>query len=160
MKILSFLILTCVIFLSACKKEDKPYIPIERCSDFTNNIDSINKYIYGTWERMEEVRRERSTGITYYYPGTSGWRNFVYKFSSDTVTMYNNGVKDSVYRFKIQRELEITNFPLDTSAVVVYYSFYTGLRRKYIPITICKTRLIFLNNLSSDVVGDWLCLRR
>ena len=160
MKNLSLLILICIIFLPACKKEVKPYTPIERCADLTNNLDSINKYIQGTWERMEEVRLERLTGLLYSHPNTPGWRNYIYKFSGDTVTMYNNGIQDSVYRFKIQRELEITNFPMDSSVVMVYYSFFTGLRRRYIPIVICKTQLIFLNNLSSDVVGDWLCLRR
>lgn len=161
MKTLSpFLILICIVFLSACKKETKPYTPLDRCSDFTNSIDSISKYIQGTWERMEEIRYERQTGLTYFHPDISGWRKFIYKYSGDTLRAFNNGLADSVYRFKIQRESDVTLYPTDTLPVIVNYSFYTGIRASYFRVQICKNQLLMLFNYRSDVVGDWLCLRR
>src|SRR5258705_2751802 len=75
MKYLSVLILITIGFLYGCGKEEKPYVPIQRCPDLTRNMDSISKYIHGTWEWVEEKRYERNKNDYVYYTPNSPIRN-------------------------------------------------------------------------------------
>ena len=159
----NLLILLLVTFFSfcACKKENKPYIPVTRCPDLTRNIDTINTYIQGEWEWVEERRYDRDRGEYVYYTAYSpGWYHLSIKLNGDTVKLFVNGLPDSTYQFKIQRLSEITNYPLDSLPVLVYYSFYTRLRRNAIPIMICKDQLLMQYQIMADNLGEDIWMKK
>lgn len=159
MKYLSFLILIATISFYGCEEKEKPYIPVQLCSDMTNNIDSINKYIHGTWKWVEEKRYNRITReYEYATPKDYGY-NLTQIFSGDTLKFFKNTTPDSVYQFKIQRELEISNIPTDSTTVVAYYSFYTMQSRGYVAIMICKNQLLMLHDTYRDGIGRTLWMR-
>ena len=158
-QLLSFLLVVCLVY--SCKKEEetKPYEPIQRNPDLSRNIDSINKYIQGTWEWKEELRVSWD-GIRYLTPQTPGMHHDYLKLSNDTARFFRDNKYDSVYKFRIQRELEITNYPTDSMWVIVYYSFYTGLRRSYVPILISKNQLLMQHQFVSSIVGENIWVRK
>lgn len=159
-KYIPFLFLICISVLYGCEKEEKPYVPVQLCADLSRNMDTINQYIHGTWDWIEEKRYNRIKGeYEYFTPKDYGY-NLTRIFSGDTLKFFNNTTLDSVYQFKIQKEFEITNFPSDTLSVIAYYSFHTGLSRGYVPIIICKTQLLMLHDINSDVIGRRLWVKR
>ncbi len=151
-----FLLIVITISFIACKKEkqDGPYVPIVRCTDLSRNMDTINHYIKGNWEWAEEYRVTRLRGAEYITPNTPGFDRISLKFSGDTARFFVNGLPDSVYRFRIQRMLEITNYPTDSLPVLVYYSFYTSLRKSHVPVMICKNQLLMQHQYVSSFVGE------
>lgn len=160
-KIILFIFILFVLFC-ACKKEkqDGPYVPVVRCADLTRNIDTINHFIKGNWDWAEEYRVTRLNGGEYITPSSPGSYHTLLKLSGDTARFFKNGQPDSVYRFRIQRESEISNYPPDSLPVLVYYSFYTGLRRTYVPVMICKDQLIMQHQYVSSIVGERIWLRK
>jgi hypothetical protein len=153
--ILTSLVASIVLFFaSGCEREKKPYVPVQRCPDLTRNMDTISKYIHGTWEWLEEMRIDRYSGIQYFTPNTPGWYSLTVKLSNDTAKFFVNNFPDSVFQFRIQKWMEITNYPTDSIPVIAYYSFYTGVRRNAIPIMICKDQLLMQNQLVSSIFGE------
>jgi hypothetical protein len=142
-----------------CEKEEKPYVPVVRCPNLTRDIDTINKYIRGDWEFLEELRCSWD-GCQYLTPKSSGMYHITLKLSNDTARFFKNNMPDSVYNFKIQREFEISNYPPDSLPVIVYYSFYTGIRRTYVPIMICKNQLLMQYQFVSSSVGERIWTRK
>ena len=150
-----------LIFIYGCEKDEKPYVPVERCPDLTRNMDTINKYIHGTWQWLEEKRYDRyKNEYVYFTPKTPGWYNLSISLSGDTIRFFKNNIPDSVYRFKIQRELEITNYPTDSLPVIAYYSFYNGVIRNYVPIMMCKKQMLLQYQFDSDIAGEDVYQRR
>ena len=161
MKNRSSLIIFFVLVFCACKKEDKPYVPVQRCLNFSRNIDTINRYINGTWEWLEEKRYDRDKQeYVYYTPNSPGWYYLTLKLSGDTAKFFVNNLPDSIYQFRIQRLYEITNYPPDSLPVIAYYSFFTGIRRNAIPVMICKDQLLMYDQMSSDIGGEHLWIRK
>lgn len=153
-------ILPIIFLVAACGKEEHEYEPIPRCPDLTSNIDTIKKYIPGTWKWAEEVRYDRIAGIRYFTPNSPGWHHVSVKLYGDTAQFFVNNKIDSARQFKIQRLLEITNFNSDSTPVLVYYNFHNGVRRSSVPIWICKDQLIMQYQLFSDIAGDQLWIRK
>jgi hypothetical protein len=161
MKYLPLLILNCVISFYGCDKEEKPYVPIQRCPDFTRNMDTINKYIHGTWDWKEEMRYDRNqNGFIYFTPKTPGWTTRIMRLFADTAVISIPNTPDSVFRFKIQWQFEITGFPTDSLPMLAYYSFYTGIRKNAIPIMICKNQLLMQNQFVTSNFGEDIWLRK
>lgn len=156
------LVVLSLFTLCACKKEKvkRPYVPIVRCADMTKNIDTINMFIQGNWEWVEEYRVTRYNGEEYFTPSSPNSYHLNLKLSGDTARFFVNSTPDSIYRFRIQRELEITNYPTDSLPVIVYYSFYTGQRMSYVPIMICKNQLLMQHQYVSSFVGERLWIRK
>lgn len=155
----SIVVITIFLFAYGCGKEKKPYVPVVRCPDLTRNIDTINRYIQGTWEFLEELRCSWD-GCQYLTPSSPGMYRTTLKLSSDTARFFKNNTPDSVYKFRIQREFEISNYAPDSLPVIVYYSFYTGIRRTYVPIMICKDQLLMQHQLVSSFVGESIWARK
>ena len=161
MKNFLILILIFLIIFCGCEKENKAYVPIERCSDLTRNMDTINKYIQGTWEWIEEKRYDRyQNGYIYFTPKTPGWTERKMKLFLDTAIISIPNTQDSTFRFKIQWFFEITGFPSDSLPVIAYYSFYTGLRKNAIPIMICKNQLLLQHQFVSSNFGEDIWVRK
>lgn len=150
--------ITILLILSSCGKENRPYIPITRCQNLTRNMDTISKYIHGTWKWQEEKRFNRHTGQFDYYPSKI-WRSLSLRLSGDTAIYFENEIQDSLYQFRLQREFEITNQAQDSLPVLVFYSFTTGTRRTYVPILLCKDQLIMQYQYLSDLIGELLWFR-
>jgi hypothetical protein len=150
MKHLSILILISIIFLYGCEKKEEPYVPIQRCPDLTRNMDTINKYIHGTWEWKEEKIYDRYKNE---YERTM-------RLFADTAIISIPNIPDSVFRFRIQWQFEITGFPTDSLPMLVYYSFYTGIRQNAVPIKICKNQLLLQRQLVSSIQGEALWIRK
>jgi hypothetical protein len=161
MKHLSVLILISIIFFYGCEKKEEPYVPIQRCPDLTRNMDTLNKYIHGTWDWREEMRYDRSqNGYLYLTPNTPGRSERTMRLFADTAVISIPNIADSVFRFRIQRQFEITGFPTDSLPMLVYYSFYTGIRQNAIPIKICKNQLLLQHQFISSIYGEFLWVRK
>ena len=148
-----------ILFIYGCEKEEKPYVPVVRCTSLTRDIDTINTFIHGTWEFLEELRCSWD-GCQYLTPKSPGMNRITLKLSNDTARFFKNSMPDSVYKFRIQREFEISNYPPDSLPVIVYYSFYTGLRRTYVPIMICENQLLMQHQFVSSIVGESIWVRK
>jgi hypothetical protein len=161
MKNYSILILLSIFILCACKKENGPYVPVSLCPGLSNNMDTINKYIGGAWEFVEEkrVNYERNAFV-YYTPNSTGWYHLTLKLSGDTAKFFVNGFADSTFGFKILRMSEVSNYPDDSFPILAYYSFFTGIRRSAIPIMVCEHQLLMQLGLGSDVAGDEVWIRK
>ena len=62
-----------IIFLS-CKKEDKRYVPIKLCDDISRDLDTINKYVLGSWKWAERKLFASQTGeYIYMTPKPEGY---------------------------------------------------------------------------------------
>jgi hypothetical protein len=151
---------TIIFFVCGCEKEEKPYVPVQLCPEITNNMDTILKYIPGTWSWVEEKRFNRITReYEYFTPKDFG--TWFLNFSGDTAKFFKNETIDSVYRFKIQRLFEIPGYlPTDSLPVLAYYSFHTGMRRSYVPIMICDTQLLMQLDIFSDIAGNRIWIRK
>jgi len=151
-----------LLFIYGCEKEEKPYVPVVKCQELTQNMDTINRYIHGEWEWLEEKRYDRyQNKYLYFTPNSPGWYRRSIKLSGDTIRFYKNNVLyDSVYQFKIQREFEITNFPSDSLPVLAYYSLYRGVIYYYVPIMICKDQLLMQGQFDSDINGEEIWKRK
>lgn len=160
MKNLSSLILFLTFILFACKKEVKPYVPVQRCADRTRNMDTINLYIHGTWKFVEELRVSREYGVQYLTPDSPEVGHWTLKLYGDTATFFTNNIEEYSYRFRIQRELDFTNYPTDSLPVLAYYSFSSGGMIAYIPIEICSNQLLMQGQYVSSVVGERLWIRK
>lgn len=152
-------LITLLVF-SSCKKDKGEYVPYARCVGLTRNIDTISKYIHGNWEWVEEYRVTRYEGGHYITPDSPNSYHLTLKLSADTARFFVNNRPDSIYRFKIQRELEITNYPTDSLPVIVYYSFNTGQRKSYVQIMICRDQLLMQHQYVSSIAGERLWLKR
>jgi len=122
------------------------------------NIDTINLYIRGDWEWLEEFRISWD-GIHYFTPDSPGFYHISLILSGDTARFFRNNIVDSVYQFRIQRQFEITNYPLDSLPVIAFYSFFSGKRMSYVPIMICKNQLLMMHQYVSSIVGERLWKR-
>jgi hypothetical protein len=67
MKAILPLVLT--LLLLSCGKDEGPYQPVQLSNDLTNNMDTIQKYLPGRWEWVEDRQRTRE-GYLYYTPKT------------------------------------------------------------------------------------------
>ncbi len=91
----------------------------------------------------------------YYYltPQTQGY-SATLTLSNDTARFYKNNQPDSIYRFSILREKDITTMPEDSLPVIAYYRLQTGLMESYFRIKICKNFLVTEQSYRADMTGD------
>ena len=74
MKFLFIFLLALAVYGVACKKENEgPYVPVKRCPDLTNNMNTLSMYIKGKWQFVEEKRIARYNGTEYFTPTSQGW---------------------------------------------------------------------------------------
>jgi len=149
------------IIICSCKKNATSYIPIEICTDLSENRDTIRQYLIGIWEWVEEKRINQITGETdYLTPKTQGYTWKLGLTADSLATFFVNNFPDSTFRFRILQEYEITNYPQDTIPVLAFYSVYSGARKQYVPIEICESYLVLNHQLVSSVVGQRVWKRR
>ena len=91
----------------------------------------------------------------YYYltPQTQGY-SATLTLSNDTARFYKNNQPDSINRFSILTEKDVTTMPEDSLPVIAYYRLQTGLMESYFRIKICKNFLVTEQSYSGDIAGD------
>ena len=161
MKNFLLLILLATFIFTSCKKPeiDKPYVPVTRCADMTENMDTINLFIRGNWEWVESYSITR-TFQGYVTPNTPGKNHHSLKLHGDTLQFFENIIPDSIYAFRIQRLSDFTNYPDDSLPVITYRSRYTGMGGGIIPIKICKDQLLIHSEGVSSIDVESLWIRK
>jgi hypothetical protein len=79
---------------------------------------------------------------------------------ADTAIVSIPNISESVFKFRIQWQFEITGFPTDSLPMLVYYSFDTGIRQNAVPIMICKNQLLLQHQYVSSIQGEALWIRK
>lgn len=148
--LLSIAILSAI--LSCTKQANIPYHPVQVCSDISNNVDSINKYIQGRWNWLEEKRWDRiSFSFEYITPKTSGYIETI-KIKDSTIIFYKNYFIVAKYNFKIIKESDL--FPgASDNAFFEFLDTKTGYTTNLVPISACSQFLVFHFEVVSDVAG-------
>ena len=151
---MKLLFITLLLFqlLFSCKKYQPPEI---NCS-LTNEIDSIKKFLPGTWVWLHEKRfNRREQKYEYLTPKTEGY-SLTLKFDGNKAYYYKNNRPDSVYYYDVVRENTIPGtYPGDSLPVVIFYTMNTGLRYDHFPVRICPSFMIMQYEFISSVVGDY-----
>ena len=153
MKFLFIFLLALAVYCFVCKKEDEsPYVPVKRCPELTNNMNTLSMYIKGKWQFVEEKRIARYNGTEYFTPTSQGWGHQTIIFSDTTAQYFIDNRLDSNYRYRILWQCDITNYPLDSIPVLTFFSLSTGQRIYYVPIFICNNQLLlsYWNSFNSQ----------
>jgi hypothetical protein len=140
-----FCLLIVVTAITACRKDELPYIS---CSEKSNSIDIAGKYMAGTYNWVY-------TRIT--YPGGGGVEtpastglNIKYVFKSNgKVDYYENSVLKSVDNYAIAYEFTVSAFPSDSATIVVINDKQTGQRKEFFRTYLCSDSAMFFNPYSS-----------
>jgi len=154
------LLLTIILFSQVCckkqPKKETEYIPFVITCNLSSDLDTIKQSFNGTWEFVQEKRVERiQEGFYYLTPQSQGY-NLRMQIIYDTVKYFRNTTQDSVYRYKILKQADITgtNNPDDNEPVLVFYNTYNGLRNSYVPIKSCGNYLILQFQAVTSIVGE------
>jgi hypothetical protein len=146
-----FILLFCSLLFITCKK-DKPYQPVQLCSEISNNADSIHKYIKGEWNWVEGRRMNRQGEMEYITPKTQGYKETV-KITSDTLIASRSGQPDLVGTYAIGKESDITNMPEDSASVLIVTQL-PSTNQFYYQVFICKEYMMFYLSYRGDVSYD------
>jgi hypothetical protein len=147
-------LLFAIILFSQCHKT-KPYVPVQLCPDLTENINSVEMFIYKKWEWTESRQIDRSGTTIYSYPKVEGY-SLQLKLTSDTAIFYKNNFPDVSYKFRVCLEKEITNDSSDDKTVIVMYDLTSGSYHHYYRIQACENFLVLLQSYRSDISPDMI----
>lgn len=102
----------------------------------------------------------RENGLELITPNTPGQKRLFWFLSGDTAKLHFENQPDSIYRFRIQREYEITNYVTDSLPVLAFYGLIDNLRRSYVPIMICPNQLLTQHQYVSSFFGESLWVKK
>ena len=140
------------IFFSCHKHPDLPYQPAQVCSGISSNVDSVNKYIHGRWNYVEEKRWDRSTfSFQYITPQTKGYIENI-TIADSTITFYKNFIRIGTYKFKVVKESDLFTIAGD-DAFFVFLDPKTNYITNVVPISACSQFLVFHFEAISDFTG-------
>lgn len=145
------LITTVFFFLLSCKKE---YVPFVIPCTLSTDPNLAKNFIKGTWEWVETKDLNVSIqGYKYLTPKTEGY-NLKMIIGDSTYQFFEKDKLEGIHKYKIQLELEITNFPSDSSTVFASYRIADGVREFYVPIKICNGFLLQQFQYVSSYSGE------
>ena len=140
-----------VFLLSACKKHTLQYNI--SCNNPTNNIDISYQLIRGNWTWVSEYYVQPFTGnIFYRTPISEGYTKQILA-SNSTFEYLKNGRFEQRYHYEFVIEKTLTNYPDDTTNVLVFKNFETGQSTNYVHYKICNDTLTLNYQIRSDAVG-------
>ncbi len=143
-----------ILLIISCNKKLEPHTPIIVCSDISSNADSIKKYILGNWKWAEsKFYNFDMHEYMYESPLNTGTEKFM-NFSGDTIKLFINNRPESMSRYRIQPEGDLTGFIDDTDPVLVFYNFDTGIRQVFYRVRACKNFLDLDMYYRNDALGD------
>ncbi len=141
------------VLIIACRK-NKIHYNIT-CNNPTNDINISRELIIGKWTWVSELYREQLTGqYILKTPATEGYtkqRTFEKNLTGD---FFKNNVSVGLYRYEIVTENTITNFPDDTTNVLVFKDYTTGQRSNYVHYKICNDTLTLNFQIRSGLAGQ------
>ncbi|MFZ6025869.1 MAG: hypothetical protein ACOYVG_15610 [Bacteroidota bacterium] len=141
-----------IFLLASCKKDKVQYnIP---CISPTNNIKISENLILGKWIWVSEYYVQPFTGnIFLKTPQSEGYTRQLNVYS-DMLEFFKNNSFEQRYRYEFVIENSITNYPDDTTNVLVFKDYSTGQRSNYVHYKICNDTLTLNFQIRSDAVGQ------
>jgi hypothetical protein len=140
-----------LLSLLACKKEkqkitDSITVP---CDKKTKNIDSVRTLISGVynWKYSTVIAR----GVDSYVetPQTTG-QTQKYVFDKNSIASYYvNNRLTAEYNYVVDYEFKITNYPSDSSTIVIFKDKQTGYLLDFYRVKICNDSAVLFNPYSS-----------
>ena len=146
-----FIIIIISLLITACKKDKSHYnIP---CNNPTNDIRISKDLIMGKWTWVSELYRDQLTGqLILKTPQSEGYTRQL--FASNSVLEYSkNHTFEQKYLYEFVIEKSITNFPDDTTNVLVFKDYTTGQRSNYVHYKICNDTLTLNFQIRSSFAG-------
>ena len=142
-----------ISFFSQCKKHEiEPTIP---CTDPIQDSAISKSLMRGTWNWVSEYYVQPFTGNVFFKtPSTEGYtRKIVFLNESELQFFKNNTLQDK-YKYDIEREKVYTNFPLDSTYVLVFKDYTSSTETNYVYFTVCSNTLLLNFQFRSDLEGQ------
>jgi hypothetical protein len=137
--------------LVACKKtnqnnNDSILVP---CSLKTKNIDSVGSLISGVYNWAYSTITARGVESYNETPQTIN-QNRKYIFDKNgTVYYFVNNKQEASYKYEVDYEFKVTNYPLDSSTVIIFSDKQTDYLVDFYRIKICNDSAILTNPYNS-----------
>lgn len=149
-----------LLSIYSCKKDSNiPYQPVQVCSDLSNNIDSINKYIHGKWNWAEDKYLDRSSSnMVYITPKTTGYIRTM-NITDSTITFYKNYFIQDKYKYKVAKGSDIPYFGSGNEVYLEFRDFKTGNYYGFVPISICSEYLVFYSMGDPAIIGTYKLIK-
>lgn len=142
-----------IFLFSACKKEDTVHYDIP-CTNPSNNIDVSNALIIGNWTWVSEYYVQPFTGNVFLRtPQSEGYTKQL-RVANSILEYFKNNTFNQKYRYEFVNENSITNFPDDSTNVLVFKDYLTEQRTNYVHYKICNDTLTLNFQIRSDQVGQ------
>lgn len=140
-----------ILLISSCKKDDISYnVP---CSTPTNDIIISRQLLLGNWIWVSELYREQLSGqLVLKTPQTEGYTKQLTVYDS-LLEFFKNNSFEQKYLYDFVIEKSITNYPDDTTNVLVFKDFTTGQRSNYVHYKICNDTLTLNFQIRSSFAG-------
>lgn len=139
------------VLIIACRK-NKIHYNIT-CNNPTNDINISRELIIGKWTWVSKLYREQLTGqLILKTPQSEGYTRQM--FASNSVLEYfKNYTFKQKYSYEFTIERAITNYPDDTTNVLVFKDYNTGQRSNYVHYKICNDTLTLNFQILSSFKG-------
>ena len=121
----------------------------------TQDLPLCKTYIKGTWEWVQEERRERGSGTRYLTPKTEGFTRTMIMKDSIMQFLENNKVTGEFkYKVGLTGEYTGTNYPEDSLPALIFYRLSDGVKDSHVPIKMCDKYLVLQEQYVSSIVGE------
>jgi hypothetical protein len=137
--------------LFACKKDnqkghDSIVVP---CNLKTENIDSVRLLIPAVYNWAYSTIIARGVESYNETPRTVHQsRKYIFD-KNGTVSYYVNSKQEALYKYEVDYEFKITNYPSDSSTVIIFSDKQTGYRVGFYRVKICNDSAVLTNPFNS-----------
>ncbi len=142
-----------ISFFSNCKKHE-----IEISIPCTNAIqDSIisKSLMRGTWNWVSEYYVQLFTGNTFLKtPTTEGYTRKLVFLNDAELQFFKNNALIEKYKYNIERESVYSNYPDDSTYVLVFKDYTSSIITNYVYFTVCSNTLTLNFQYRSDLSGQ------
>ncbi len=153
-KIILFCILAIVYGINSCKKEESPPVSYNIPCSQPIQDSIISKFLFqGNWKWISEYYTVPFTGnVIIKTPATEGYsRNMT--IDAAVIEFFKNDTLEAKFKYNIEKELTVTNYPDDSAYVLVFYDYMTNISTNYVHFKICNDSLRLNFDIRSDIHG-------
>ena len=145
-----YLVISFFLFLS-CKKDHSRFnVP---CNAPTSDIQISKELIIGRWEWVSELYSVPFSGQLFLKtPQTEGYTRKLVAYSNRLEFFRNNSFEQK-FKYDLVMESTITNYVGDSSSVLVFKDFDTGVRTNHTHFKICNDTLTLNFQILSSFKG-------
>jgi len=150
-----YLSISLLLLISSCtcKKENINYQI--SCDKPSNEIDISKNLFQGKWVWVSEYYVQPFTSNVFYKtPTTEGYTKQLLVYDNSILEFYKNDTASQKYKYDFVQEKSITNYTYDTTNVLVFKDFLTGIRSKYVHYKICNDTLTLNYQITTDYIGQ------